>query len=127
VSRARGTLGYIAPEWVTGLPITAKVDVYSYRVMLLELVTGTRILDFVVNLEEDVHVVLKKFVKMLSYRLDGEEPLWLAEIVDFRLVGDFNYVQAKELIKIAVSCLKEDRKKRPTMESIVETGESPFS
>jgi hypothetical protein len=27
----------------------------------------------------------------------------------------------KELIKIAVSCLKEDRKKRPTMESIVES------
>ncbi|KAM0877369.1 hypothetical protein ACQ4PT_035510 [Festuca glaucescens] len=93
----------------------------SYGVVLLELVTGTRILDFVVGLEEDVHVVLKKFVKMLSYRLDGEEPLWLAEFVDCRLVGDFNYVQAKELIKIAVSCLKEDRKKRPTMESIVES------
>jgi hypothetical protein len=121
VSRARGTLGYIAPEWVTGLPITAKVDVYSYGVVLLELVTGTRILDFVVGLEENIHVVLKKFVKMLSYRLDGEEPLWLAEFVDFRLVDNFSYVQVKELIKIAVSCLKEDRKKRPTMESIVES------
>ncbi|KAM0877371.1 hypothetical protein ACQ4PT_035510 [Festuca glaucescens] len=59
--------------------------------------------------------------RMLVLELDGEEPLWLAEFVDCRLVGDFNYVQAKELIKIAVSCLKEDRKKRPTMESIVES------
>ncbi|XBH55361.1 hypothetical protein VPH35_077462 [Triticum aestivum] len=121
LSRARGTLGYMAPEWVTGLPITAKVDVYSYGIVLLELVSGTRILDFVVDLEEDVHVVLKKFIKMLSYRLEGDELLWLTEFVDVGLDGNFNYLQAKELIRIAVSCLEEDRKNRPTMESIVES------
>jgi predicted nucleic acid-binding Zn ribbon protein len=37
-SRIRGTRGYIAPEWAFGLPITSKVDVYSYGVLLLELV-----------------------------------------------------------------------------------------
>lgn len=120
VSQARGTLGYIAPEWVSGLPITAKVDVYSYGVVLLELVLGTRIVDSIVGSEEDVHGVLNKFVQMLTYRLDGEELLWLDEFVDFRLGGKFNCLQAKELIRIAVSCLEGNRKKRPTMESIVE-------
>ncbi|KAM0953476.1 putative protein kinase RLK-Pelle-SD-2b family [Dioscorea sansibarensis] len=43
VSRIRGTRGYIAPEWVSCLPITAKVDVYSYGVVLLELLMGTRV------------------------------------------------------------------------------------
>ncbi|URE41585.1 receptor protein kinase, partial [Musa troglodytarum] len=38
VSRIRGTRGYIAPEWASSLPINGKVDVYSYGVVLLELV-----------------------------------------------------------------------------------------
>uniref|UniRef100_A0A2N9G8Z2 non-specific serine/threonine protein kinase n=1 Tax=Fagus sylvatica TaxID=28930 RepID=A0A2N9G8Z2_FAGSY len=39
-SRMRGTRGYMAPEWVYNLPITSKVDVYSYGIVLLEMVTG---------------------------------------------------------------------------------------
>uniref|UniRef100_A0A0E0BEX7 Serine-threonine/tyrosine-protein kinase catalytic domain-containing protein n=1 Tax=Oryza glumipatula TaxID=40148 RepID=A0A0E0BEX7_9ORYZ len=64
--------------------------------------------------------MLKKFIKMICYRLDNEKSLWLAEFVDFRVGDEFNYLQAKTLVKLAVSCLEEDRKKRPTMESIVE-------
>ncbi|KAJ0726481.1 putative protein kinase RLK-Pelle-SD-2b family [Helianthus annuus] len=36
----RGTRGYMAPEWVFKLPITSKVDVYSYGVVVLEMITG---------------------------------------------------------------------------------------
>ncbi|KAJ1262405.1 hypothetical protein BS78_09G105300 [Paspalum vaginatum] len=120
-TRARGTVGYIAPEWISGLPITAKADVYSYGVVLLELVSGTRVFDLVKGEDEKVHVMLKKFIMMLSYRLEGREPFWIAEFVDFRLGGEFDYLQAKVLIKLAVSCLEEERKKRPTMESVVES------
>lgn len=35
----RGTKGYVAPEWFRSKPITAKVDVYSYGVMLLEIIS----------------------------------------------------------------------------------------
>nr|ABA91378.1 D-mannose binding lectin family protein, expressed [Oryza sativa Japonica Group] len=122
VSRARGTIGYIAPEWISGLPITAKVDVYSYGVVLLELVSGRRVFDLIVGEDKTkVHEMLKKFIKMICYRLDNEKSLWLAEFVDFRVGDEFNYLQAKTLVKLAVSCLEEDRKKRPTMESIVES------
>ncbi|KAF8748887.1 hypothetical protein HU200_012814 [Digitaria exilis] len=121
MTRARGTIGYMAPEWISGLPITAKVDVYSYGVVLLELVTGTRVFDLVKGEDDKVHVMLKKFIKMLSYRLEREEPFWIAEIVDFRLGGEFDHLQAKALIKLAISCLEEERKKRPTMESVVES------
>jgi hypothetical protein len=121
VSRARGTTGYIAPEWISGSPITAKVDVYSYGVVLLELVSGTRVFDLVKGEDEDMHVTLKKFVKMLSYGLNEQDPFWLAEFIDFRLGGELNYLQAEAMIKVAVSCLEEERKKRPTMESVVES------
>ncbi|XP_015698694.2 putative receptor protein kinase ZmPK1 [Oryza brachyantha] len=120
VSQARGTIGYIAPEWISSLPITSKVDVYSYGVILLELVSGRRVFDLIVGEDEKVHFILKKFINMICYRLESES-LWLAEFVDCRLGDEFNYLQAKTLVKLAVSCLEEDRKKRPTMESIVES------
>lgn len=34
----RGTMGYMAPEWLRNAPVTAKVDVYSFGVMLLEII-----------------------------------------------------------------------------------------
>uniref|UniRef100_A0A0E0MC39 non-specific serine/threonine protein kinase n=1 Tax=Oryza punctata TaxID=4537 RepID=A0A0E0MC39_ORYPU len=52
VSQARGTIGYIAPEWISGLPITSKVDVYSYGVVLLELVSGRRVFDLIEGKDE---------------------------------------------------------------------------
>uniref|UniRef100_A0A2N9EYP4 Non-specific serine/threonine protein kinase n=1 Tax=Fagus sylvatica TaxID=28930 RepID=A0A2N9EYP4_FAGSY len=38
----RGTRGYLAPEWISGVAITTKADVYSYGMMLFELVSGRR-------------------------------------------------------------------------------------
>jgi serine/threonine protein kinase len=43
LSRVHGTRGYIAPEWALNLPITGKADVYSYGVVVLELVKGIRV------------------------------------------------------------------------------------
>jgi serine/threonine protein kinase len=40
ISKIQGTRGYLAPEWVSSLPITAKVDVYSFGVVLQELQTA---------------------------------------------------------------------------------------
>lgn len=120
VSHVRGTLGYIAPEWVSSLPITAKVDVYSYGVVLLELLTGTRVSESVEGPDE-VHNMLRKLVRMLSARLEGKEQTWIDGFVDSKLNRPVNYLQARTLIKLAVSCLEEDRSKRPTMEFAVET------
>ncbi|XP_066366926.1 putative receptor protein kinase ZmPK1 isoform X1 [Miscanthus floridulus] len=120
VSHVRGTLGYIAPEWVSSLPITAKVDVYSYGVVLLELLTGTRVSELVEGPGE-VHNMLRKLVRMLSAQLEGEEQSWIDGFVDSKLNRPVNYLQARTLIKLAVSCLEEDRSKRPTMEYAVQT------
>jgi serine/threonine protein kinase len=35
----RGIIGYLAPEWISGTVITAKVDVYSYGMLLMEIVS----------------------------------------------------------------------------------------
>uniref|UniRef100_A0ACD5YMA2 Uncharacterized protein n=1 Tax=Avena sativa TaxID=4498 RepID=A0ACD5YMA2_AVESA len=122
VSRIRGTRGYLAPEWVSSLPITAKVDVYSFGVVLLELLKGARVSDLDKNEDEEVEMVLKRMVRMLieKLNLDVSEQSWITDFIDTRLNGHFNNLQAKTMMKLAVSCLQEDRGRRPTMENVVQ-------
>lgn len=44
-TNVRGTMGYMAPEWLKNAPVSAKVDVYSYGVMLLEIIFCRRHLE----------------------------------------------------------------------------------
>ncbi|CAN6324891.1 unnamed protein product [Urochloa humidicola] len=120
VSRVRGTVGYMAPEWISSLHITGKVDVYSYGVVLLELVLGRQVLDLAVDADEEVHMVLRELVGRLAHMLETEQISSINEVVDCRLNGHFNDTQVRTLIRLAVSCLDEERSKRPTMESVVQ-------
>ncbi|KAF5934879.1 hypothetical protein HYC85_026008 [Camellia sinensis] len=52
VTMIRGTRGYLAPEWVSNRPITVKADVYSYGMLLLEIVGGRRNLDMTHDAED---------------------------------------------------------------------------
>ncbi|KAK8967231.1 G-type lectin S-receptor-like serine/threonine-protein kinase [Platanthera guangdongensis] len=69
-----GTRGYLAPEWVRNWPNTIKADVYSYGMVLLEIIGGRRNLD--VSLEEEIHCY--------SYRLEsmkGGGTAWRRSVV----------------------------------------------
>ncbi|KAG8077505.1 hypothetical protein GUJ93_ZPchr0007g5173 [Zizania palustris] len=110
----RGTMGYMAPEWALNLPVNAKVDVYSYGVVLLEIVTGNRVSGGITTDEEE-DIDLTQFVQVVKQMLASGADL---DIVDNRLKGHFNFDQAKAMLKIGVSCL-EERSKRPTMDQIV--------
>ncbi|XP_066371666.1 putative receptor protein kinase ZmPK1 isoform X2 [Miscanthus floridulus] len=122
VSKIQGTRGYLAPEWVSSLPITAKVDVYSFGVVLLELLKGARVSDMENNEDAEVEMVLGRIVRMLNenLQLDGTEQLWFPDFIDARLNGDFNYLQARIMMMLVVSCLEEDRSRRPTMEDVAQ-------
>ncbi|XP_040381228.1 putative receptor protein kinase ZmPK1 [Oryza brachyantha] len=127
VSRIHGTRGYLAPEWVSSLPITAKVDVYSFGVVLLELLKGNRVSDWEKTEDEDdeVEKVLRRAARMLAENVklqegegEGSKQSWIGDFTDSRLNGQFNHLQARAMIKLAVSCIDEDRNKRPTMENV---------
>ncbi|XP_052136673.1 putative receptor protein kinase ZmPK1 [Oryza glaberrima] len=120
MSRIRGTRGYMAPEWVSSLPITEKVDVYSYGVVLLELVKGMRISDWVLDGKEGLEADVRSVVKMVVSKLESNMESWVADLMDDRLHGEFNHLQARLLMQLAVSCLEEDKNKRPTMKYIVQ-------
>ncbi|XP_006656184.1 putative receptor protein kinase ZmPK1 [Oryza brachyantha] len=122
VSRIRGTRGYLAPEWLYSLPITAKVDVYSFGVVLLELLKGARVSELGQEEEEDVKMALGRVIRLCSEQLrsDGGNQSWIADFIDTRLNGHFNNSQARMMMELAISCLEEDRARRPTMECVVQ-------
>jgi hypothetical protein len=106
----------------SGHPITAKVDVYSFGVVLLELLKGARVSDWSSNADEEVEMVLPRVIKKLAENLmlEGDEQLWITEFIDSRLDGQFDNVQARKMVMLAVSCVEEDSRKRPTMENVVQ-------
>ena len=53
-------------------------------------------------------------------RLTSEDQSWLLDVVDCRLNGEFNYSQAAMMVKVAVSCVEEERTRRPSMSNVVE-------
>ncbi|KAL6987676.1 hypothetical protein U1Q18_013425 [Sarracenia purpurea var. burkii] len=117
----RGTKGYMAPEWALNLPITAKVDVYSYGVVVLELVRGIRLSDWAVeNGEEQQESELTRFVSKVKRQSQCGEESWVEDTVDRRLARHFSRNQAAALVRIGISCSEEDRSKRPTMASVVQ-------
>ncbi|KAJ1284703.1 hypothetical protein BS78_03G225500 [Paspalum vaginatum] len=113
LTHMRGTLGYMAPEWALNLPINAKVDVYSYGVVLLEIVTGTRISSGITV--EGREIELRQFVQVLEQFLESGD---VKDVVDHRLQGHFNPERAMVMLKVAVACL-EEQNNRPTMNDIV--------
>jgi hypothetical protein len=67
-------------------------------------------------------MVLQRVIRMLAENLmlEGSKQLWITDFIDSRLNSQFNNLQAIMMVKLAVSCVEEDSRKRPTMESVVE-------
>ncbi|KAI8535876.1 hypothetical protein RHMOL_Rhmol10G0208300 [Rhododendron molle] len=53
-TRIRGRRGYVALEWHRKLPITVKADVYSFGIMLLEIICGRKCLNWSCSEDEPV-------------------------------------------------------------------------
>lgn len=122
ISLIRGTKGYLAPEWAMNLPITAKVDVYSYGIVILEMVKGIRISNWLdkEDCNEADETGLGRFIRILKRKIECGDESWVEETVDERLNGEFNMKQVAKMVEIGISCVEEDRNKRPTMKSVVE-------
>ncbi|KAL4580852.1 hypothetical protein LXL04_017057 [Taraxacum kok-saghyz] len=107
----RGTIGHIAPEYISTGRSSEKTDVFGYGVMLLELITGQRAYDLA-RLANDDEVMLLDWVKGLL------EDRKLEVLVDVDLGGDcLNGVE--ELIQIALLCTRVTPWERPKMSDVV--------
>ncbi|KAJ0668176.1 putative protein kinase RLK-Pelle-SD-2b family [Helianthus annuus] len=122
-TKARGTRGYMAPEWFfVSLQITSKVDVYSYGVVMLEMITGKSPqggTDQSGRYERPMVMWVRDKVGATAVGY-GNMSNWIEEIVDSTVNGEYNRIQMATLIKIALQCVEEHMDARPTMSQVVD-------
>ncbi|KAK4266858.1 hypothetical protein QN277_023723 [Acacia crassicarpa] len=115
----RGTWGYVAPEWISGVAITTKADVYSYGMTLLELISGRR------NVEappqsgggEEAGEKEKWFFPPWAARqiIEGN----CTAILDKRLGNAYNMEEVRRVAMVAVWCIQDEEGSRPPMGMVV--------
>ncbi|VAH29128.1 unnamed protein product [Triticum turgidum subsp. durum] len=107
----RGTRGYLAPEWISGVPITAKADVFSYGMMLLEIISGRR------NSDHGEEGRSTFFPTLAASKLHEGD---VQTLLDPRLKGDANPDELTRACKVACWCIQDDESTRPTTGQIVQ-------
>ncbi|CAN1182001.1 Probably inactive leucine-rich repeat receptor-like protein kinase At5g48380 [Linum perenne] len=103
-----GDLGYVAPEYARTLRATPKGDVYSFGIVLLELVTSEKPTQ-VSRAPEDFRGNLVDWVKLLSSKSK------LRDAMDKSLLGKGVDSEVFQVLKVACNCVGEAPKERPTM------------
>lgn len=119
VTNVRGTRGYLAPEWILENGISEKSDIYSYGMVLIEIIGGRRNIRVIDHAEDRSKRKFECFSKTVGEKLrEGK----LMEIVDRRLVeaGDIDESEVRKLVCIALWCIQEKPKLRPSMALVVE-------
>ncbi|KAE8695172.1 Proline-rich receptor-like protein kinase PERK5 [Hibiscus syriacus] len=109
-TRVMGTFGYLAPEYASSGKLTDRSDVFSFGVMLLELITGKQPID--VTMDDS----LVDWARPLLARAleDGN----FNELVDPRLEKNYNHNEMQRMIACAAASIRHSARKRPKMSQI---------
>ncbi|KAG5400781.1 hypothetical protein IGI04_015388 [Brassica rapa subsp. trilocularis] len=113
-TRVMGTFGYMAPEYATSGKLSEKADVYSYGVILLELITGRKPVDTSQPLGDESLVEWAK--PLLSQAIENEE---FGELVDPRLGVNFIAAEMFRMVEAAAACVRHSAARRPKMSQVV--------
>ncbi|CAN6547259.1 unnamed protein product [Malus baccata var. baccata] len=109
-TRVKGTLGYLAPEYAMWGKVSESCDVYSFGILLLELVTGRKPIE---KLPGGVKRTITEWAEPLITK--GR----LKELADPRLRGNFDEGQLKQAINVAALCVKSEPEKRLKIKEVV--------
>ncbi|PRQ24795.1 putative protein kinase RLK-Pelle-SD-2b family [Rosa chinensis] len=104
----RGTRGYVAPEWHRFMSITVKADVYSFGIVLLEIICCRRVSTMAIPKDQ---ATLENW---MYHCLEANE-------LD-KLVKDDDGIDTnkfREMVKLGLCCIQEDPSLRPSMKKVV--------
>lgn len=108
-----GTHGYAAPDYIETGHLTAKSDVWSFGIVLFEILTGRR------SVERNRPKEDQKLLDWVRrYPIDGKK---FGNIIDPRLEAQYSLTAARKIAKLADSCLLKSAKDRPKMSQVVES------
>ncbi|KAM3755136.1 hypothetical protein ACB098_02G017500 [Castanea mollissima] len=115
-TNVRGTMGYIAPEWLKNAPVTTKVDVYSFGVMLFEIIFFRKHMELHPGDEsmEVEYTILTDWI--LSCVRAGNFETTVSH--DFEVLSD--YKRFERMVMVGVWCICSNPTLRPSMKKVVQ-------
>ncbi|KAG2693314.1 hypothetical protein I3760_08G090200 [Carya illinoinensis] len=112
-TRVMGTFGYVAPEYAMTGHLLVKSDVYSYGVVLLELLTGRKPVDMSQPSGQENLVTWARPILRDKDRLE--------ELADLKLGGNYPKEDFIRVCTIAAACVAPEASQRPTMGEVVQS------
>ncbi|EFJ35790.1 hypothetical protein SELMODRAFT_79019, partial [Selaginella moellendorffii] len=113
ITGVRGTPGYLAPEWLLSNTATKKCDVYSYGMVLLELIGGRKNLD-----PAKIDSELSFFFP--AWAVNEVKQGRLLSVVDPKIRDGVDNQGAERMVKVAFWCIQENPADRPTMDAVIQ-------
>ncbi|KAK2970703.1 hypothetical protein RJ640_026709 [Escallonia rubra] len=107
----RGTVGHIAPEYLSTGQSSEKTDVFGFGILLLELITGQRALEF--GKAANQKGAMLDWVK----RIHQEKKLDI--LVDKDLKNSYDRIELEEIVQVALLCTQYLPVNRPKMSEVV--------
>ncbi|KAG8384548.1 hypothetical protein BUALT_Bualt04G0129300 [Buddleja alternifolia] len=107
----RGTVGHIAPEYLSTGQSSEKTDVFGFGILLLELITGQRALQFGKSANQKGAIL--DWVKKLH---QGKK---LEDLVDKDLKDNYDRIELEEMVQVALLCTQYLPGLRPKMSEVV--------
>lgn len=118
MTRMRGTRGYLAPEWL-GSKITEKADIYSFGIVVVEIICGRENLDESLP-EESIHLI-----SLLEKKARSGQLLDLVDSGSNDMQCHLEEVM--EVMRLAMWCLQVDSSRRPLMSTVAKVLEGVTS
>ncbi|KAJ8615450.1 hypothetical protein MRB53_034822 [Persea americana] len=111
-TRLAGTFGYLAPEYAVTGKVTTKADVFSFGVVLMELITGLRAID-------DSRPEESRYLAEWFWRIRLNEDKLKAAVDSTLYVMEETYNNILIVVELAVQCTMRDPNQRPDMGHVV--------
>lgn len=110
-TRVKGTLGYLAPEYAMWGKVSESCDVYSFGILLLEIVSAKKPIEKLPGgIKRDIVQWVTPYVLKDAFK----------HLADPKLKGNFDSEQLKSVVLLAMRCTDSNPDKRPSMDEVVE-------
>ncbi|KAJ9168966.1 hypothetical protein P3X46_020439 [Hevea brasiliensis] len=108
--RVVGTIGYMAPEYLLGGVFSEKSDVFSFGVLILEIVSGRKASSFQYD---------EQYMSLLAFAWQSWSASMGVQMIDEALADSFSLPEVSRCVNIGLLCVQDHAADRPTMATIV--------